>query len=314
MNLSRLIRKNIFLYKPFYRLIAVAVVVAVAVIVGSLVVGDSVRGTLLQRVDERLGNTETIIFSRQSFMHESIIDPLRHSREGGNLIADGLRVKPAMTTRGILLMDGFVSVSGRLIPVMVWGVDDLDIEKGQAKINRALHNEIASASLNNRASPAQSIVLRLPAAGIVPSGSMTPTIRPGDRLFVEKVTYHFTGVSPGDIVVFQPPEASGYTDDLIKRLIGTEGDTVEIKDGMLYVNDCLIEESYVTNLINYDMAKIVIPKGKAFMLGDNRNYSVDSHVWGFADVSSIKGKALLIYWPINRFRIIWGQSLTLADS
>ena len=175
MNLSRLIRKNIFLYKPFYRLIAVAVVVAVAVIVGSLVVGDSVRGTLLQRVDERLGNTETIIFSRQSFMHESIIDPLRHSREGGNLIADGLRVKPAMTTRGILLMDGFVSVSGRLIPVMVWGVDDLDIEKGQAKINRALHNEIASASLNNRASPAQSIVLRLPAAGIVPSGSMFVT-------------------------------------------------------------------------------------------------------------------------------------------
>ena len=173
MTLSRLIKKNIFLYKPFYRLIAVAVVVAVAVIVGSLVVGDSVRGTLLQRVDERLGNTETIVFSRQSFMHESIIDSLRRSREGGNPIAmrtaesSEIPAFAGMTTRGILLMNGFVSVSGRLIPVMVWGVDDLNIEKGQAKINRALHNEINA--------PLQHVVLRLPAAGIVPSGSMFVT-------------------------------------------------------------------------------------------------------------------------------------------
>ena len=168
MNTRRLIKKNIFLYKPFYRLIAVAVIVAVAVIIGSLVVGDSVRGTLLQRVDERLGNTETIVFSRQSFMHESIIDSLHHSAlDAESPIAEGLRVKPAMTTRGILLMNGFVSVSGRLIPVMVWGVDDLNIEKGQAKINRALHNEINA--------PLQHVVLRLPAAGIVPSGSMFVT-------------------------------------------------------------------------------------------------------------------------------------------
>ncbi|MCL2416328.1 MAG: ABC transporter permease [Bacteroidales bacterium] len=173
MNLRRLIRKNIYLYKPFYRLTAIAVIVAVAVIVGSLVVGDSVRGTLLQRVEDRLGNTETIVFSRQSFMDEKILESLRHSRAGGYPLETGrLQDNPAMTTRGILLMDGFVSVSGRLIPVMVWGVDDLNIEEGQAKINRALHNEI---TVGARHTSPSSIVLRLPAAGIVPSGSMFVT-------------------------------------------------------------------------------------------------------------------------------------------
>jgi signal peptidase I len=144
---------------------------------------------------------------------------------------------------------------------------------------------------------------------IVPSGSMIPTIRPGDRLFVEKVTSRFGGVHPGDIVVFKPPEASGFTDDLIKRLIAVEGETVEIKDGKLYVNDQPIKEPYVEETINYELEKQTVPEDKVFVLGDNRNYSVDSHYWGFADEDSIQGKALLIYWPLNRFRFIWGQTL-----
>jgi len=177
MNFQRLIAKNIFTYKPFYRLIALAVVVAVAVIVGSLVVGDSVRNTLVKRVGERLGNTETIVFSRYSYLDDSIVDLLRHSAlDAESPDNKRLRVKPAMTTRGILLMNGFVSVSGKLTPVMVWGVDDLGIEKGQAKINRALYNEINVAT-HGRASlqQLQSLVLRLPAAGMVPLGSMFVT-------------------------------------------------------------------------------------------------------------------------------------------
>ena len=74
MNSKRLISKSISLYKPFYRLIAVAVAVAVAVIVGSLAVGDSVRSTLLKRVEERLGKTETVIFARYSYLDEKILD------------------------------------------------------------------------------------------------------------------------------------------------------------------------------------------------------------------------------------------------
>ena len=150
MNTKHLIFRNILLYKSFYRLIAIAVIVAVAVITGSLVVGDSVRTTLVKRVGERLGNTETIIFSKYSYLSDEILE--------NHLLKDG--------ARGILLMNGFVSVSGKLTPVMVWGVDDLEIERGKAKINSALYNEIK---------PAENIVLRLPSAGMVPLGSMFVT-------------------------------------------------------------------------------------------------------------------------------------------
>ena len=150
MNIQNLIIRNISKYKSFYRLIAVAVVVAVAVITGSLVVGDSVRSTLVKRVDERLGNTETIIFSKYSYLNYKILE--------NSLLKDN--------SRGILLLNGFVSVSGKLTPVMVWGVDDLEIERGKTKINSALYNEIKAE---------KNIVLRLPSAGMVPLGSMFVT-------------------------------------------------------------------------------------------------------------------------------------------
>jgi len=139
VNARLLILRNIFRYKSFYRLIAVAVIVAVAVITGSLAVGDSVRTTLVKRVEERLGKTETIIFSQYGYLNDSI--------------------------RGSLLSNGFVFLSGKLIPVTVWGMDDMEITRGQAKINAALSNEIKS-------SKTKDLVLRLPAAGMVPSGSL----------------------------------------------------------------------------------------------------------------------------------------------
>ncbi|GHU78392.1 hypothetical protein FACS1894145_0180 [Bacteroidia bacterium] len=122
----------------------------VAVIVGSLVVGESVRSTLVQRVYERLGNTETILFSKNSFLESSVVD---------NPLFEG-------QAQGILLSNGFISDAGRLIPVMVWGVNDKDISKGGAKINPALAENITQGS---------EIVLRLPATGLVPSGSLFVT-------------------------------------------------------------------------------------------------------------------------------------------
>ena len=145
MKTKHLIFRNISLYKSFYRLIAIAIIVAVAVITGSLVVGDSVRKTLVKRVEERLGKTETIIFSRYSFLDDIISE---------NPVFKG-------SSQGFLLANGFVSVSGRLIPVMVWGTDNMQIEKGKAKINSELFNEI-------KTSQTKDIVLRLPSAGMVP--------------------------------------------------------------------------------------------------------------------------------------------------
>ena len=168
MNTRRLILRNIFWYKSFYRLIAVAVVVAVAVVIGSLIVGDSVRSTLIKRVEERLGKTETIIFSPYSFLNDSILKTLDYHSALDAESPDkngGFRVKPAMTTKGVLLANGFASVSGKLIPVVVWGTDDLGIKQGQTKINQALYDEIKS-------SRTKDIVLRLPAGGMVPLGSM----------------------------------------------------------------------------------------------------------------------------------------------
>ena len=152
MKFSGLTYKNIAYYTRFYRLIAVAVIITIAVIVGSLVVGDSVRTTLVNRVNERLGNTETIVFSRNSYMSETLLNT--------SLFDDA--------ARGILLVNGFISQGGKLLPVFIWGVDDMDIAIGKTRINRALAKEIIS---NEQAD----IVLRLPATGLVPSGSLFVT-------------------------------------------------------------------------------------------------------------------------------------------
>ena len=152
MNFGRLPYKNITFYARYHRLIAMAALITIAVIVGSLVVGDSVRTTLVNRVNERLGNIETIIFSRNSFMSEELLNTSLFSE----------------STRGILLVNGFISQGGKLLPVFVWGVDDKNISTGKTRINPALAKEI---NPNERAD----IVVRLPATGLVPSGSLFVT-------------------------------------------------------------------------------------------------------------------------------------------
>ena len=137
---------------------------------------------------------------------------------------------------------------------------------------------------------------------IVPTPSMVPTIQCGDRLFVEKITHRFWGLERGEVIVFVPPEQSQLKDDLIKRLIGLPGDTIEIKDGTLYINTEPQEEPYLAESIQYEFGPVKVPEGKIFVLGDNRNRSFDSHEWGFADLDSVKGKALITYWPLDRLK------------
>lgn len=152
MNIKNLARKNISFYIRYYKLIAVASLITVAVIVGSLVVGDSVRMTLVRQVEERFGDTEIVIFSRNSFM-------------SSNLLKTSLLKESA---RGILLTNGFVSQGQKLIPVFVWGVDDMSISKDSVMMNSALADELKQEGTAD-------IVLRLPAKGLVPSGSLFVT-------------------------------------------------------------------------------------------------------------------------------------------
>jgi signal peptidase I len=157
----------------------------------------------------------------------------------------------------------------------------------------------------------------------VPSGSMLPTIQIGDHLFVNKLAYGFhidipfTGIvipvtqwahpQRGDIVVFVSPN-DGKT-DLIKRVVAVAGDTVEIRQKKLYINGQPAPDPYAhfkypqdTNGIPRDnFGPVVVPPGKFFVMGDNRDESLDSRYWGFADEKAIKGKATFIYWSGWKF-------------
>ena len=139
-------------------------------------------------------------------------------------------------------------------------------------------------------------------ARVVPTGSMLPTIQLQDRLVVDKISYRFSEVKRGDVVVFHPPSSVDQSGtDWVKRVIGLPGDKVEIRDGKVFINDKELTEPYELQKPNYSYGPIVVAEGSYFVLGDNRNDSLDSHYWGVLQKQNIFGKVLIRYWPLNRF-------------
>jgi signal peptidase I len=140
-------------------------------------------------------------------------------------------------------------------------------------------------------------------ARYIPSGSMLPTLQINDRLIIDKVSYHFVEPNRGDIVVFSPTEAlraRNFKDAFIKRIIGLPGDTVEVAEGKVYVNGEALSENYLQDYPNYQWGPEVVPQGQYLVLGDNRNNSFDSHLWGFVPRENIIGRAAVRFWPLNR--------------
>lgn len=145
----------------------------------------------------------------------------------------------------------------------------------------------------------------------VPSASMETTIMTGDRLFAEKVTYHFSDPQPGDIVVFSDPQVPNRV--LVKRVIATEGQTVNLVNGSVYVDGTKLSEPY-TQGDSYPLTKTLssanvsfpytVPAGEVWVMGDNRENSSDSRYFGAIDSDSIFGKALVVYWPLNRIGLL----------
>jgi signal peptidase I len=155
----------------------------------------------------------------------------------------------------------------------------------------------------------------------IPSGSMKPTLIEGDRLLVNKLRYGpevplvnkripgFSHPQRGDVVVFIYPEDRKR--DFIKRLIALGGDTVEIRDGDIYINGRLQTDPRMKNIYYYNRGdygkvneRVTVPKGYYFVLGDNSGSSHDSRYWGFVGEGDLIGRAELIYWPPNRIRFI----------
>jgi len=156
----------------------------------------------------------------------------------------------------------------------------------------------------------------------IPSGSMRMTLIEGDRLMVNKLRYGpkvpftkdkrlpgFTEPKRGDVIVFIYP--ADPSRDFIKRLIGLGGDSVEIKEGNIYVNGNIIEDPVIKDNFYYNRGEygkegesITIPEGQYFVLGDNSGSSSDGRFWGYVPEENVIGRAELIYWPFNRMRFI----------
>jgi signal peptidase I len=134
--------------------------------------------------------------------------------------------------------------------------------------------------------------------------SMKPTLIDEERIFINKFVYRFGDVTRGDVVVFWFPRDT--TKSYIKRVIGVPGDTVEVRDGTVFVNAKKLYEPYVTeeNRDHASMDAKELGTDEFFVLGDHRNASNDSRAWGLVPRSYIYGKAVFVYWPLDRMGVL----------
>ncbi len=145
------------------------------------------------------------------------------------------------------------------------------------------------------------------ASFFIPSPSMTPTLHNGDRVLVNKLAYRLHDVHRGDVVVFERPselKAHPEVKDLIKRVIGLPGETVEFRDGRLLIDGHLLDEPYLapgttTEFKPETGVSITIPEGQVLVLGDNRTNSTDGRVFGPIDQKLIVGRAFVLYFPMK---------------
>jgi len=141
----------------------------------------------------------------------------------------------------------------------------------------------------------------------IPSGSMLPALQLQDRVLVEKLRARLHRPIPiGTVVVFHPPKAliaAGYDPKaaLIKRVVGQAGDEVEVRDGVLWRNGSKAAIDWSAEPMDYQLEPLTVPPDHLLVLGDNRNASLDSHLWGPLPQKALIGTAVLRYWPLNQF-------------
>jgi signal peptidase I len=144
--------------------------------------------------------------------------------------------------------------------------------------------------------------------------SMDPTYHHGEYVMTDKLSYKFGLPQRGEVVVFEAPPAANCPDgngcDFIKRIIGIPGDTIEIRDNHIFINNVILNESYIADSVKTvagaytSDGPIIVPPGSYFAVGDNREHSSDSRVWGPIALDHIVGKVFFRYWPLDRLGII----------
>jgi len=145
------------------------------------------------------------------------------------------------------------------------------------------------------------LVISLATARVVVDGpSMRPTLISGEWIVVNRLTYKLGSPQRGDVIVFLPP-TNAQTDDLIKRVIGLPGETVEIRNGSVWINGKALEESYAAGTTAPDN-RWQLGAGQLFVMGDNRQLSLDSRSFGPIPMREVVGRAWIIYWPPSE----WG--------
>jgi len=153
----------------------------------------------------------------------------------------------------------------------------------------------------------------------IPSQSMQPTLQVGDRILVDKLSYHLHGVGRGDIVVFGRPPLEEQTcsgplvNDLVKRVVGLPGETISLHDGTVYINGKALHEPWLPTgdtttpgpgAASFSLEKpFRVPAAEYFLMGANRSASCDSRYWGPVPRSLLVGKVVVRIWPLTRLRI-----------
>jgi signal peptidase I len=140
----------------------------------------------------------------------------------------------------------------------------------------------------------------------IPSLSMAPTLKVNDRVLVNKLSYDLHDVRRGDLVVFEsPPNEGSQTKDLIKRVIGLPGETVESREGQIYINGQVLQEPYLQDDITTGpMEKVTVPPDHLWVMGDNRANSRDSRFFGAIPEDLVIGRAFVRVWPITALSLL----------
>ncbi len=146
-------------------------------------------------------------------------------------------------------------------------------------------------------------------SSIVLGSSMEPGLEDGQRLIINKAVYHFRDPARGDVIILHPPIEPQK--EYVKRVIGIPGDTIEVRNGVVYINGSPLYEPYIKETPRNNFSPFTVPENNYFVMGDNRNNSNDSRTGWTVTSDNIIGEAWLRIWPLSK----WGtvQSYNLSD-